>query len=244
MAVGPAEYTIFWDLMEIWNFWSIVVSVITFGLLVYLLIRFRSEDDYAPVRDSITPGVFPEERDNLTLELSWFILPSILVLYLTFIAWQSMVSVWVDPYEAANEDAFDVTVEAYQWGWNFYYTDDLEVYNSTGTKVNYVTENGKDIVAGASTIDGNLYIPCNELIRFKIIVQNNGDDAPVKHAPFVPEWAMKEDAVPGIETQMAFTALESGTYEFFCAEYCGLQHSKMLAKVHVIDKGDGTCNKV
>ena len=128
MAMGPADYTIFESLMVTWNFWSIVVGVFTFGLLLVLIVRFRSKTDDAEVMDDIKPGVFPRERDNLTLELTWFIVPSILVFYLTFIAWQSMVTVWMDPYEIDDEGAFDVTIEAYQWGWNFYYDDDLQVW--------------------------------------------------------------------------------------------------------------------
>ena len=101
--MGPADYTIFQSLMDTWNFWSIIVGVFTFALLLYLIIRFReiSPNDASP--ENLTPGTFPKERDNLTLELTWFIVPTILVLYLTFIAWQSMITVWVDPYSEENE---------------------------------------------------------------------------------------------------------------------------------------------
>tara|TARA_B100000902_G_C27282823_1_gene902793 strand:- start:282 stop:995 length:714 start_codon:yes stop_codon:yes gene_type:complete len=234
--MGPAEYTIFWDLLETWNFWSIIVGFFTFGILLYLVIRFReiNPDEASP--DDITPGVFPKERDNLTLELAWFIGPTILVLYLTFIAWQSMISVWVDPYAEENaEDSFDITIEAYQWGWNFYYHDNITLANETGNLSYFVTPTGTEIKDGAMGIDGNLYLPCNKNIKVRITTLNDGsENSPVLHAPFMPEWAIKEDAVPGIETYIAFTPRETGTFDMFCAEYCGQQHSKMMAKVHVV----------
>jgi len=237
--VGPADYTIFTQLMDTWNFWSLVVGIFTFVLMMYLVIRFKEISPEDPKLDGIAPGVFPKERDNLTLELTWFIVPTILVLYLTFIAWQSMITVWVDPYTEENpNDTFEITIEAYQWGWNFYYHDAIEITtmdeNGTVNLTNFVTPTGTEIKDGAMSFDGNLYLPCNKMVKAKIKTLDDGSDLPVLHAPFIPEWAIKEDAVPGIETDMAFTPRESGTYDLFCAEYCGQQHSMMLAKVHVV----------
>ena len=77
-------------------------------------------------------------------------------------------------------------------------------------------------------------MPCNRVIKAKLVTLNDGGELPVLHAPFIPEWGIKEDTVPGIETSMSFTPKETGTFDLFCAEYCGQQHSKMLAKVHVV----------
>ena len=235
--MGPADYTIFRSLMKTWNFWSLVVGILTFALLFYLIIRFRQISPKDKTPEKLTPGVFPKERDNLTLELTWFIVPTILVLYLTFIAWQSMITVWVDPY-SEEEDTWDITIEAYQWGWNFYYHDEILIteFNETGnfTISTFTTPTGTEIVDGAYTGDGNLYLPCNRVIKAKLVTLNDGGELPVLHAPFIPEWGIKEDTVPGIETSMSFTPKETGTFDLFCAEYCGQQHSKMLAKVHVV----------
>ena len=232
--MGPAEYTIFWDLLETWNFWSIIVGVFTFALLIFLVIRFRQISPTEESPDKIVPGVFPKERDNLTLELTWFIVPTILVLYLTFVAWQSMISVWVDPYSEENDiDDFEITMEAYQWGWNFYYHDDIEIYDpKTGNYTYFVTPEGTEIKN--ETVSYDLYLPCNKLIKAKVRTIGDATTAPVLHAPFLPEWAIKEDAVPGLETYIAFTPRETGTFDLFCAEYCGQQHSKMMAKVYVV----------
>ena len=236
--MGPADYTIFHSLMITWNFWSLVVGILTFALLFYLIIRFKQVSPKEGSPDNLTPGVFPKERDNLTLELTWFIVPSILVLYLTFIAWQSMITVWVDPY-SEEQETFDITIEAYQWGWNSYYHDEILIINETGNISTFTTPTGTEIVNGSMSIDGNLYLPCNQQIKAKLIALDDGADIPVLHAPFIPEWGIKEDIVPGIETYMAFTPMETGTYDLFCAEYCGQQHSKMLAKVHVV----GACGE-
>ena len=53
----------------------------------------------------------------------------------------------------------------------------------------------------------------------------------VIHCLFIPAYRVKEDCVPGLKTHLWFTANEAGTYDIFCTEYCGLEHSHMLSKL-------------
>lgn len=53
----------------------------------------------------------------------------------------------------------------------------------------------------------------------------------VIHCLFIPAYRVKEDCVPGLKTHLWFTANEAGTYEIFCTEYCGVEHSHMLSKL-------------
>ncbi len=55
----------------------------------------------------------------------------------------------------------------------------------------------------------------------------------VIHSLFVPQFRLKQDAVPGRYTRMAFTPTLAGTFPILCAEYCGTNHSKMEASVVV-----------
>ena len=52
----------------------------------------------------------------------------------------------------------------------------------------------------------------------------------------MPEWGVKEDLVPGLEggTFMWFLPDDAGTFSIRCAEYCGLDHSKMIGYVDVV----------
>jgi cytochrome c oxidase subunit 2 len=60
----------------------------------------------------------------------------------------------------------------------------------------------------------------------------------VIHSFFIPAFRIKEDCVPGMKTHLWFNANETGTYEVFCTEYCGMEHSHMLSKVIVMPVGD------
>lgn len=57
----------------------------------------------------------------------------------------------------------------------------------------------------------------------------------VIHSFFIPAFRVKRDAVPGRYTTAWFEATKTGTYDIFCAEYCGAEHSLMIGKIHVME---------
>jgi cytochrome c oxidase subunit 2 len=60
----------------------------------------------------------------------------------------------------------------------------------------------------------------------------------VIHSFWVPEFRMKQDAVPGITTSVKVTPTKVGTYEVICTELCGLGHSVMRSRARVLSPGD------
>lgn len=73
-----------------------------------------------------------------------------------------------------------------------------------------------------------LHIPPNQPVR---LVQQSAD---VLHSLYIPAFRTKMDCVPGRYTYQWFEADKPGTYDLFCAEYCGKDHSNMnsVAIVH------------
>jgi len=55
----------------------------------------------------------------------------------------------------------------------------------------------------------------------------------VIHSLFIPAFRVKQDVVPGKRTELWFEATREGEFDLYCTEYCGTQHSEMLAKVIV-----------
>lgn len=60
----------------------------------------------------------------------------------------------------------------------------------------------------------------------------------VIHSFWVPEFRVKQDALPGSEREMRITPTEIGEYTVRCAEICGTQHAYMLAPVIVMAEDD------
>jgi mono/diheme cytochrome c family protein len=56
----------------------------------------------------------------------------------------------------------------------------------------------------------------------------------VVHSLYLPAFRVKEDCVPGRINYLWFEAEKEGTYNIFCAEYCGRDHSKMYTTLEVV----------
>jgi cytochrome c oxidase subunit 2 len=56
----------------------------------------------------------------------------------------------------------------------------------------------------------------------------------VIHGFFIPAYRVKQDIVPGMKNRLWFRADRQGTADILCTQYCGQEHSKMLATVYVV----------
>lgn len=81
---------------------------------------------------------------------------------------------------------------------------------------------------GRREID-ELHVPLGQPVRLMLASQD------VIHSYYIPEFRIKQDAVPGRYTVTWFQATQVGTYHLFCAEYCGTQHSGMIGHVFVME---------
>lgn len=74
-----------------------------------------------------------------------------------------------------------------------------------------------------------LRLPVDRPVLFRLTSQD------VIHSFWVPEWRVKQDAVPGMEQRLRVTPTEVGSYKAWCAELCGFAHSMMQAPVTVAE---------
>jgi cytochrome c oxidase subunit II len=72
-----------------------------------------------------------------------------------------------------------------------------------------------------------LHIPLGSKVKLNL----NASD--VIHAFWVPQFRLKQDVIPGISTQLQFTANKTGEYPIVCAELCGAYHGGMRAQLFV-----------
>lgn len=73
-----------------------------------------------------------------------------------------------------------------------------------------------------------LRVPLNKPVK---LIMSSTD---VLHSFYVPEFRIKQDVVPGNYTTLWFQATEPGEKQVFCTQYCGMDHSNMLAKIIVM----------
>ncbi len=87
-------------------------------------------------------------------------------------------------------------------------------------KFQFQYENGK--------VTDSLYVPINEPVILDLVALD------VLHSLYIPAFRVKEDMVPGQDKQMWFIPGTEGSYDLFCTEYCGLEHSYMFTGVKVM----------
>jgi len=81
-------------------------------------------------------------------------------------------------------------------------------------------------------VDENLHVPAGEPVRLTMTSED------VIHGLWIPALRVKQDVVPGRYASMWFRADKVGSYDLLCTQYCGDDHSQMLAKVEVQTRED------
>lgn len=79
----------------------------------------------------------------------------------------------------------------------------------------------------SNVTSGELHVPIGK------DVQLNLSAIDVIHSFWVPQFRLKQDALPGIPTELRFVAIKTGDYPVFCAELCGSYHGAMRTRVIV-----------
>ncbi|WP_413174880.1 cytochrome c oxidase subunit II [Anabaena azotica] len=79
---------------------------------------------------------------------------------------------------------------------------------------------------------GELHVPVGADVQLNL----SADD--VIHSFWVPQFRLKQDAIPGVPTELRFVATKPGTYPVVCAELCGGYHGSMRTQVIVHSQED------
>lgn len=193
--------------------WMVGITfVLTELLLVWCIVRYRGARG-----DGKKAGY---THGNHTLELVWTAVPALLLLFVAF----SQMEAWADVKFKDNfptEGRYSIEqpiaeVYASQFDWRFRYPD--EHGNFTGA----------DVIEKPFEFT----VPVNEPVVFILRSRD------VLHSFFVPNFRLKQDAVPGMEIPVWFQAEEVGSYDLICAELCGWGHYKMAGRVNVLEKAE------
>ena len=152
----PAEDTVFNVLYDKFMFWSIIVGIFTFGWMFIAMLRYR--DGVEPVENMekyhIEVGSFPVDSHNTKLEVLFYVLPTLIVVWLTMMALASNTAVWTVDDDA---ETFDIQVVGKQWFWEFHYTESL-TWEDPGTGIDVEWEGNMLMVHAHNTTATNVTI--------------------------------------------------------------------------------------
>jgi len=147
----------------------------------------------------------PQIHGSLRLELVWTIIPLFVVLFI--FGWSVRVYFRMI---VAPENALELYVTGRQWMWK------LQHPGGQREVLGYLPTPGDQPDFGSE-----MHIPVDVPVKLLLASED------VIHSFFIPDFRVKQDAVPGRYTTMWFQATKPGRYRVFCAEYCGVNHAKM-----------------
>jgi cytochrome c oxidase subunit 2 len=168
-------------------------------------------------------------HDNPTLEWTWTLVTAGILAVFLFNA----LSLWASINSPAPADAMLVEVTGQQFAWNVRYPGPDGILGKTDhAKASQENPIGlvKDDPAAKDDVllQNNLYLATDRPVRVQIRSMD------VIHSFFLPNFRVKQDAMPGMTTEIWFTPKEAGNGEIACAEHCGLGHYRMRGQVHVV----------
>ena len=226
--------------------WLMLILFIGWGaFFIYSLIRFRQKRN--PVADH--DGV--KSHFSSVLELAVAIIEMVLLVGFAIPIWASRVNDVPESSEAVH-----VRMVAQQFAWNIHYPGEDGLFGSTFPEM--IDEETNPVGLDRSSVGGaddivminQMHIPVNQRIRIDLSSKD------VIHSVNLPEFRVKQDAVPGMVIPIHFEAtmtteefletiegtardtlpeIEKG-FQIACAQLCGLGHYRMKGYLTVHDE--------
>ena len=192
------------------------------GFFLFCLVRFRKAAN--PVANYT--GV--KSHASSYMEIGVAVVEGILLIGFSIPLWAARVD-----HVPSESEALVVEVTGEQFAWNIHYAGPDGKFGRTDIKLIDTQSNplgldrsDPDAKDDVTTLN-QLYLPVNKPILLRLRSKD------VIHSFGVPEFRVKQDAVPGMKTRIWFEANKVGHWEIACAELCGLGHFRMKGFVTV-----------
>ena len=210
--------------MHMFVLWICVwIGVVVFGAMIYSMIKHRKSK-------GVTPATFHE---STTAEIVWTIIPFAILITMAYPAAKTLVAM----EDTSNAD-ITIKITGHQWKWEYEYMDSGVKFISNlhadhreaATLDSGIDPNSVDNYL--LEVDNPLVLPTGKKIRFLLTASD------VIHAWWIPEFAIKKDAIPGFINEMWTNIEEEGVYRGQCAELCGRDHGFMPIVVQATSQSE------
>ncbi|WP_237059879.1 cytochrome c oxidase subunit II [Microbulbifer sediminum] len=196
-------------------FWiCVAIGVVVFGVMFYSMWRHRKSKGYRAA----------QFHESTAVELVWTIIPTLILVLMAIPATKTL----YDIYDTGEAD-LDIMVTGYQWKWKYdYLGSDVSFFSNLSTprsQVDNQLPKGENYLL---EVDEPLVVPVGKKIRFLFTAND------VIHSWWVPDLAVKKDAIPGFINDSWTRIDKPGIYRGQCAELCGKDHGFMPIVVKAV----------
>ena len=207
------------------------IGAAVFSVMIYSMFAHRKSK-------GVKPATFHE---STTVEIVWTVVPLVILIAMAIPAARVLIKM-----EDFSDSEMSIKVTAYQWRWQYEYMDSgVSFYSQLEPSHNEARQMGSDVDLEATfspsrnrgeseggvylkEVDNELVIPVGKKIRFLHTA------ADVIHSWWVPDLAVKKDAIPGFINENWALIEEPGVYHGKCAELCGRGHGFMPIVVRAV----------
>lgn len=191
----------------------IVVGILVFGAMFYTMYAHRQSKHP-------TPATF---SDSLLVEFIWTLIPVLILIVMAVPATKALIEI----EDNSNAD-MTVLITASQWKWHYEYVGSgINYYSNIATPQEQIDNEQEKDEFYLLDVDNPLVLPTNKKVRFLLA----SDD--VIHSWWIPDFAVKQDAIPGFINEAWTQIPASGVYRGQCTELCGQGHAYMPIVVEV-----------
>jgi cytochrome c oxidase subunit 2 len=205
-GVTPISRDIY-DLHMMIFYICLVVGALTFGVIIYTLLKHRKSR-------GVTPAKF---EGNIWLEIVWTVVPLVILMGMVYPAAKVLLKM-----EDSSKSEVSVLVTGIQWKWRYdYLDDDISFYSNLSTpteQIEGLEPKGEHYLL---EVDKPIVVPIHQKIRFLFTSQD------VIHSWWVPDLGIKVDAMPGYISEAWAYIEKPGIYRGQCTELCGMMHGFM-----------------
>jgi len=203
--------------------WCVAIGTVVFGVMIWSIIFHRRSKNPKPA----------DFHESTLVEILWTSAPFLILVLMAVPAAGTLIRM-----EDTRNSDMTVKVTGYQWKWQYEYLgEDVSFFSTLTAESNAARQlnSGIDVNTVPNylvDVDNPLIIPVGKKVRF-LVTSND-----VIHAWWVPELAMKKDAIPGYVNELWTKIEQPGTYRGVCAELCGRDHGFMPIVVKAVSEED------
>jgi cytochrome c oxidase subunit 2 len=206
-------------------FWvCIAIAVVVFGMMIYSIVKFRR-----------SKGAVADQTllHSAKVEIVWTLIPVLILIATAIPAARTLIVM-----EDTRNSELSIKVTGQQWMWHYEYIGKgVDFYSRLAADSNEARQlkSGIDphgVKDYLLNVDNPVVVPVNTKIRVLL----TGND--VIHSWWVPDFAVKKDAIPGFINEAWFKSNKVGRFTGQCTELCGRDHGFMPIVVEVLSKED------
>ncbi|ABM04427.1 cytochrome c oxidase, subunit II [Psychromonas ingrahamii 37] len=199
------------------------IAVVVFGIMFWSIFHHRKSKGFKPA----------QFHESTKIEVLWTAIPFVILIAMAVPATKTLIAM-----EDNSKADITIKVTGSQWKWHYQYLSynneilDIDFYSVTSTPQAQINNQEEKTSTYLLEVDNPLVVPINKKVRFVI----TSDD--VIHSWWVPDFAIKQDAVPGFINEAWARVNEVGIYRGQCAELCGKNHGFMPIVVDAMAEND------